>query len=91
MIEKTIMCPNCKNHIKIQGNPGEKIFLTCSKCETKGKFTFPGDRSSQNEDYYIALDIKNVTKTFNGDPPVFVSVSSYEESNIELLEAYLPI
>ena len=29
----------------IQGNPGEKTNITCPKCNTKGAFTFPGEKS----------------------------------------------
>ena len=67
MVQKNIMCPKCKNKISIQGNPGEKIFITCLKCETKGKFTFPGTSIiSDKPDALSALEIKGVTKTFNG-------------------------
>jgi ABC-2 type transport system ATP-binding protein len=45
MITKTVMCPKCKNTVTIQGNPGEKTYVTCSKCNTKGMFTFPGEKS----------------------------------------------
>jgi ABC-2 type transport system ATP-binding protein len=61
------MCPNCKNKITIDGNPGEKKFITCPKCNTKGKFTFPfGTIPSDKTDDSLALEITNVTKTFNG-------------------------
>ena len=67
MEKKTIMCPKCKNKISIQGNPGEKIFITCPKCETKGKFTFPGTTIvTDKPDALSALEIMGVTKTFNG-------------------------
>ena len=45
MITKTIMCPHCKNKVTIQGNPGEKTYVTCPKCNTKGVFTFPEEKS----------------------------------------------
>ena len=65
MVKKNIMCPNCKNKITIDGNPGEKIFITCPKCNTKGKFTFPGSAApSDKPDALSALEIIGVTKTF---------------------------
>jgi len=67
MVDKTIMCPNCKNHLTIQGQPGEKIYITCPKCDTKGKFTFPGKTTSyETTDDQYALKIEGLTKTFNG-------------------------
>jgi len=66
MVDKTIMCPNCKKHLTIQGQPGEKIYITCPKCDTKGKFTFPGKTSYKTTDESYALNIEGLTKTFNG-------------------------
>jgi ABC-2 type transport system ATP-binding protein len=67
MVKKNIMCPKCNNKIIVEGNPGERIFITCSKCNTKGKFTFPLDNiKSDTPDSLTALEISGVTKTFNG-------------------------
>ncbi len=67
MVEKTIMCPNCKNKLTIQGNPGEEIYVTCPKCNTNGKFTFPGEKtSSETVDTFYSLQVTGLTKTFNG-------------------------
>ena len=77
MVEKTIMCPACKNQIKVQGNPGEKVYITCPNCQTKGKYTFPGqDFKSKLTDSIPALEIKNVTKVYNGFKAVPVVISS---------------
>ena len=43
MVSKTIMCPNCKNQITIEGSPGERKIITCPKCNTRGGFLFPGE------------------------------------------------
>jgi ABC-2 type transport system ATP-binding protein len=63
MLQKNIMCPNCKNKITIEGNFGEKIYLTCPKCNTKGFFSFPKeeilDKTSTN-----VIEIKNLTKYY---------------------------
>ena len=66
MITKTVMCPNCKNQIIIQGNLGEKTYITCSKCNTKGAFTFPGEKSElkTTSDSFI-LEVDNLTKLYN--------------------------
>ena len=67
MITKTIMCPQCKNRFNIEGNPGEKKYITCSKCNTKGVFTFPSEKpivktvTSSN-----AIEINGLTKIYNG-------------------------
>jgi hypothetical protein len=45
MVEQTISCPKCKNKLMIQGHPGETIRVTCPKCDTKGKFVFPGEQT----------------------------------------------
>ena len=45
MVQKIIMCPNCKNKITIEGKPGEKVYVTCSKCNTNGFYSFPKEES----------------------------------------------
>jgi phage FluMu protein Com len=47
MAEQTISCPKCKNKLTIQGYPGETIYVTCPKCETKGKFVFPDEQTKE--------------------------------------------
>jgi fluoroquinolone transport system ATP-binding protein len=65
MIMKTIACPQCKNTITIQGNPGEKIDVVCPGCQTKGFFQFPDEAlltapiSSSN-----AITIQNLAFTY---------------------------
>jgi hypothetical protein len=44
MTEKTISCPKCQNKLTIQGQPGSTIYVTCPKCDTKGKYVFPLDK-----------------------------------------------
>ncbi len=61
MITETIACPRCKNTVTIQGNPGEKIEVLCSKCTTKGVFRFPDEQPKAvptNGSY--ALNIQNL-------------------------------
>jgi phage FluMu protein Com len=52
MVEMKIRCPACKNQLIVHGDPQEKIFITCPKCNTHGEFTIPSDdfiRSTPNE------------------------------------------
>lgn len=46
MTSKTVLCPQCKNQLTIEGNPCETVILTCPNCHLKGKYTFPGVQSS---------------------------------------------
>ena len=65
MITETIACPRCKNTVTIQGNPGEKIEVLCSKCTTKGVFRFPDEQPEAvptNSSY--ALNIQNLEFTY---------------------------
>ena len=66
MITKTVMCPKCKNQVTIQqGNPGEKTYVTCSKCNTKGIFTFPGDKPiAKTETGSFAIEVNGLTKIY---------------------------
>jgi ABC-type multidrug transport system ATPase subunit len=65
MVQKKIMCPNCKDIISIDGNAGDTKYITCSRCNTKGKYTFPGQSiPSDKYDTSSALEVIGVTKTF---------------------------
>jgi ABC-2 type transport system ATP-binding protein len=61
MISKTAMCPSCKTHVTIQGNPGEKVLVTCPKCNLKGYFTIPGTKTESGP---VSIEISNLTKTY---------------------------
>jgi len=65
MITKTIMCPHCKNQDTIQGNPGEKTYITCPKCNTKGVFTFPGGKSElKTAAGSFSIEVAGLTKMY---------------------------
>jgi len=67
MITKTVECPKCKTHIKIQGNPGEIAKLSCPNCKIEGKFTFPGEISKIDaNNKYNTIKVSKLTKNFNG-------------------------
>ena len=63
MLQKNIMCPNCKKKIEVEGKSGEKILIICPKCKTKGVFNFPKEnliyKTSSN-----VVEIKNLTKFY---------------------------
>lgn len=66
MISKNIRCPSCKNEIKVKGKPGGKIIITCSKCQTKGKFEFPNilkNEFKSNES--LIIEISNLSKYYS--------------------------
>jgi len=62
MIPKTVKCPKCKHEVTIEGNPGEKIMITCPSCNAKGAFTFPGEKPTDS----FSIQVNSLTKTFNG-------------------------
>ncbi|MEA2053647.1 MAG: ATP-binding cassette domain-containing protein [Candidatus Thermoplasmatota archaeon] len=65
MIEKTVRCPHCKNKVTIQGNPGEKIYLTCPKCNKKDIFTFPETKSElKTKPGSFAIEVDSLTKIY---------------------------
>ena len=61
MISKTIKCPSCGTQVTIQGNPGEKITITCSKCNLKGTFSIPGEKAESGA---AAIEIKGLSKFY---------------------------
>ena len=44
-----IKCPNCGEIVNIQGLSGERIEVTCPKCDFKGSFEFSMDEKSVKE------------------------------------------
>jgi phage FluMu protein Com len=47
MVDMEIKCPNCAHQLSVQGKPGDELFITCPKCDTYGKFTFPIDKKDE--------------------------------------------
>ena len=52
MIEKKISCPKCDNELIVKGNIGDKINVTCPKCNTYGTYTFHKDKDSKKLDCF---------------------------------------
>ena len=63
MFQKQLMCPNCKNIITIEGKPGEKVFITCPKCNTKGYYLFIKKELLQKTTSNV-IETKNLTKFY---------------------------
>ncbi len=61
MISKTAKCPSCGTQVTIQGDPGEKITITCSKCNLKGTFSIPGEKAESGA---AAIEIKGLSKFY---------------------------
>jgi len=67
MSTKTIKCPQCKNKVTVQGNPGEKTNIVCPNCKAKGVFTFPLQNNvGQKTNRVAAIEVNGLIKTFNG-------------------------
>jgi ABC-type multidrug transport system ATPase subunit len=47
--------------MKVEGNAGEKVFVTCSNCKKKGYYTFPSDSKVSAVN---SIEIKNLTKIY---------------------------
>jgi phage FluMu protein Com len=77
MVEKTISCPKCKNKLMIQGQSGETIYVTCPKCDTKGKFKFPSEKPIEKKPISLPeLEVKTFRKLriFNGIMGIFHTI-----------------
>jgi ABC-2 type transport system ATP-binding protein len=61
MTIKTIMCPNCKTQVTIEGNPGEKYLVTCPNCNLKGHFTIS---STEMRSGPVSIEIRGLTKIY---------------------------
>jgi len=67
MATKIIKCPQCKNKVTVQANPGEKTYITCPQCNTKCVFTFPEEKTiAKTADTSFAIEVEGLVKMFNG-------------------------
>jgi len=68
MVNIRVKCPKCEHQISVQGKPAQQIYITCPKCNTYGKYTFPIDKKEQNKlDCFTSLGDKcfKRLRTFN--------------------------
>jgi ABC-2 type transport system ATP-binding protein len=61
MISKTIICPNCKTQMTVQGNPGEKIYINCPNCKKKGYFILHSQKTKSDS---VSIEINGLTKIY---------------------------
>ena len=65
MTTQTIKCPNCGHLTTVTGNPGEKLILTCTRCNTEGVFRFPkGERPGIDTYHPSAIEVTGLTKFY---------------------------
>lgn len=65
MVTKKVKCPKCKDIITIQGNPGEKIDIRCSKCNTEGYFLLPEEKTELKKTAEsFSIEISSFSKYF---------------------------
>jgi ABC-2 type transport system ATP-binding protein len=65
MVTKKIMCPKCQHQITIEGEPGEKKYITCENCNAKGVFNFPSEKPiAKAGTGPSAIEVKNLTKRY---------------------------
>lgn len=80
MVENKISCPNCKNKFTVTGKPGQKIYVTCPQCNTKGKFIFPLEKTpTEKTGCFTEIDESRFKKlrTFNGVMGVFHLIQGF--------------
>ena len=66
MATQLVKCPKCKNTTMATGEPGEKIFLTCSQCNQKGTFIMPDEKKVKTiVTNSTAIEVNGLTKSYN--------------------------
>ena len=66
MTPKTVKCPKCKNELTITGKPGERAHIICPKCDSKGVFTFPIEKTElKTTTDSLTVEVRNLTKKYN--------------------------
>lgn len=63
MITQTVACPSCKTRVTVQGNPGERISITCPQCFKKGIYILPEEKL-MTKTTVNAIETKNLTKFY---------------------------
>lgn len=63
MASQTIACPTCQHQMDVEGEPGERLLLTCPQCKAKGFFFFPSQTGMQLSMGNV-IDIRNLSKYY---------------------------
>ena len=63
MDDVRIKCPTCAHQLSVKGDPGDQLYITCPKCNTYGKYTFPtGIKEDKKIDCFTSLGDKCFTR-----------------------------
>ena len=66
MATQLVKCPKCQETITASGEPNEKIFITCPKCNQKGFFTMPDENITKPlHTDSAAIEVQGLTKSYN--------------------------
>jgi len=60
MVTKRVACPHCRNEISIEGNPGQTVEISCPKCNTKGIFAFPTEKTEPATRESYLIEVNNI-------------------------------
>lgn len=61
-----VKCPTCKTTITLSGEPGEKVSITCPRCNQQGFYTLPREKTEQMVPTgSVAIEVNSLTKVFN--------------------------
>ena len=84
-ITKKVLCPHCKDVITVSGLAGETIELTCSKCNTKGIFSFPKEKTEYKKTKGSnAIVVNNLEFTYPKSEKKAVNGVSFEITKGEI-------
>lgn len=63
----TICCQKCKSTLIVQGNPGERRYISCPNCGCKGTFVFPAvEVAERDPPESYAIEVDSLTKAYGG-------------------------
>ncbi len=60
MVSELVQCPRCKQQQTVEGNPGNKIIITCPHCALKGTFMFSGPKHAGSH----SIQVDRCTKIY---------------------------
>lgn len=63
MVSQTIACPNCHHQMDVEGEPGQRLLLTCPKCKAQGFFVFPTQTGTKPFMGNV-IEIRNLSKYY---------------------------
>jgi archaeal flagellar protein FlaI len=64
MIKKIAICPECHTELSCEGEPGQKVKVTCMKCGKQGTISFSSKEVTLEEKNLVELDFYPVLEPF---------------------------